>query len=79
MPKRGWKDDLIKETLSNPSKTLQTRDTRWLPGADGPLDAPATAFIRSDGNYVVRNDTTGEIVQISNINDPNWTAPWDMK
>jgi len=79
MGKRGWNDELIQETLTNPSKTLQTTDTRWLPGAEKPLNDPATAFIRSDGNYVVRNNKTGEIVQISNINDPNWIAPWDMK
>lgn len=79
MPKRGWTDELIEDTISNPSQTVKTRDTRWLPGADGPLDDPATGYIRSDGSYVVRNDRTGAITQVSNRNDPNWIAPWDMK
>ncbi|MBQ8117655.1 MAG: hypothetical protein IJ147_06320 [Lachnospiraceae bacterium] len=38
MSKRGWTDELIQETLDNPVRTVKTRDTRWLPGADGPLD-----------------------------------------
>ncbi len=42
-----------------------------------PLDDPATAYYASDGSYVVRNDKTGEITQISNKNDPNWIAKWD--
>ncbi|MBC3456567.1 colicin E5-related ribonuclease [Pseudomonas mosselii] len=27
-------------------------------------------------SYVVRNDRTGAIVQVSNKNDPEWVAPW---
>ena len=41
------------------------------------MNDPATAFIRSDSSYVVRNDRTGEVVQISDRTDPNWIAPWD--
>lgn len=77
MGKRGWTEEAIQETLDNPVRTVKTRDTRWLPGSDGPLDDPATAYYASDGSYVVRNDKTGEITQISNKNDPNWIAPWD--
>ena len=53
MSKRGWNNDLIAKTLSNPARIVETRDTRWLPGAEGPLDVPATAYIRNDGTYVV--------------------------
>lgn len=79
MGKRGWTEEAIQETLDNPVRTVKTRDTRWLPGADGPLDDPATAYYASDGSYVVRNDKTGVITQISNKNDPNWIAPWDVE
>ena len=79
MEKRGWTEEAIQETLDNPVRTVETRDTRWLPGADGPLDDPATAYYASDGSYVVRNDKTGVITQISNKNDPNWIAPWDVQ
>ncbi len=79
MDKRGWTEDSIKDTLNNPVKTVKTQDTRWLPGAEKPLNDPATAYYAKDGSYVVRNDKTGEITQISNKNDPNWIAPWDTK
>ena len=79
MGKRGWTEEAIQETLDNPVRTVKTRDTRWLPGADGPLDDPATAYYASDGSYVVRNDKTGVITQISNKNDTNWIAPWDVE
>jgi filamentous hemagglutinin len=52
-----------------------TRDIRHL--ADGSqMNAPATAYINEDGSYVVRNDQTGEIVQVSDRNNPNWKSPF---
>lgn len=36
----------------------------------------ATAYIRTDGSYVVRNDITEDIVQISDRNDPDWQSPF---
>lgn len=36
-------------------------------------DDPATAYFRGDGSYVIRNDRTNEIVQLSDRNDPDWT------
>jgi filamentous hemagglutinin len=47
---------------------------------DGPLfilNDPATGYSAKDGSYVIRNDRTGAIVQVSNKNDPKWVAPWD--
>lgn len=76
MSGRGWTSDLIGDTLRNPSRTVVTRDTRWT-SVGTRMDDAATAYIRSDGTYIVRNDVTGDIVQISNRNDPNWAAPWD--
>ncbi|WP_429244211.1 colicin E5-related ribonuclease [Luteibacter sp. 621] len=40
------------------------------------MNDPATAYYSRSGGYVVRNDVTGDIVQISNRNDPGWKAPW---
>ena len=79
MSKRGWTEKLIQDTLDNPRRVVKTRDTRWLPGTDGPLNEPATAYFASDGSYVVRNDLSGEIVQISNKFDPDWVCPWDAQ
>lgn len=76
MRKRGWNASAIRDTVALPEQTVAWRDRRHLP--DGTqMDESATAFIRLDGSYVVRNDRTGEVVQISDRTDPNWIAPWD--
>lgn len=73
---RGWTRESIDETVQHPARTVTTRDTRWKP--DGTRnDAPATAYVNKDGSYVIVNDDTGDIVQVSNRNDPNWKAPWE--
>ncbi|MHC8304902.1 colicin E5-related ribonuclease [Pseudomonas sp. PB3P13] len=46
-------------------------------GANARLNDPATGYVAKDGSYVVRNDRTGAIVQVSDKNDKNWVAPWD--
>jgi hypothetical protein len=76
LAKRGWTKDLVEETIEKPARTVRTRDTRHLPDG-GRLDDPATAYYSERGGYVVRNDRTGDIVQVSNRNDPGWRAPWD--
>jgi hypothetical protein len=76
IPERGWTKESVEETINNPAKKAITRDTRHLPEG-GQMDDPATAFINSDGTYVVRNDVTGDIVQVSNRNDPGWKIPTD--
>ena len=78
MGSRGWTDQSVGETIANPDKTVSTTDTRHL--ADGTqVNDPATAYYNKDGSYVVRNDKTGDIVQVSNRNDPNWKGPADNK
>lgn len=77
MGKRGWSEDSIEETISNPSRTAKAKDTRNNPETGAKNNDPATAYINDDGSYVVRNDTTGDIVQVSNKNDPNWKSPFD--
>lgn len=75
MGQRGWSHDMIDDTIAHPARTVPTRDVRFNP--DGSRnDDPATAYINKDGSYVVRNDRTGDVVQISNRNDPNWKSPW---
>lgn len=76
MSKRGWDKESIKSTIENPLRTVQTRDTRWKP--DGTRkDDPATAYLREDGHYVVRNDIDCTIVQISNRNKIDWKSPFE--
>ena len=75
LAKRGWSRESVDEMIQNPTRTVSTRDTRHLPGG-GQNDAPATGYINRSGGYVVRNDETGDIVQVSNLNDPTWKSPW---
>lgn len=76
MGKRGWTEGSIEATIGNPARTAATRDTRFL--SDGSrMSDPATAYINSDGSYVVRNNRTGDLVQVSNRNNPNWKSPFD--
>ncbi len=76
MGKRGWDKDSVNSTIDNPQKIVSTRDTRW--NSDGTRrDEPATAYIREDGHYVVRNDNDGTIVQISNLNKADWKSPFE--
>ncbi len=73
---RGWSRSSIMDTIRHPSRVVSTRDTRHLPGGRR-MNDPATAYYSRGGGYVVRNERTGDVVQISNRNNPNWKAPWD--
>lgn len=77
MGKRGWTTNSLDTVIANPSKTVVTKDTRFDPVSGMRLNDPATGYIAKDGSYVVRNDRTGAIVQVSDKNDKNWVAPWD--
>ncbi|WP_445262408.1 colicin E5-related ribonuclease [Pseudomonas sp. LF-5] len=50
---------------------------RFFPVSGTRLNDPATGYVAKDGSYVVRNDRTGAIVQVSDKNDKNWVAPWE--
>lgn len=78
LAKRGWSEDSVRDLVRKPSRTVSTRDTRHLPGG-GRMNDPATAYIDESGHYVVINDRTNDVVQISNRNDPDWRAPWENK
>lgn len=73
--KRGWTRESIRDTIKNPDRTDNVQDTRYLLGG-GQMNDPATAYVRSDGSYVIRNNVTNEIVQVSNRFDPNWITPF---
>jgi RHS repeat-associated protein len=76
LAQRGWTAPAIDDAVRNPARVVSTRDTRHLPGG-GRMNDPATAYYSREGGYVVRNDRTGDIVQVSNRNDTGWRAPWD--
>lgn len=69
--KRGWTEEMLESVYLNPGKTEPTRDRRY--NIDGTRkDDPATVYYRGDGAYIVCNDITGDVVQVSDMNDPNW-------
>lgn len=73
--KRGWSRKSVEDTVNHPHRTVGTKDTRYLAGG-GRKNDPATAYINKDGSYVVLNDNTNEIVQVSNRYDPHWISPF---
>ncbi|CUH97800.1 hypothetical protein P22_3946 [Propionispora sp. 2/2-37] len=76
MEKRGWSNEMVDDAINNSVRTVKTVDTRNNPLTGTKNNDPATAYYSKDGGYVVRNDRTGDIVQVSDRNDPNWVAPW---
>lgn len=65
---RGWTDLDIQEVLDNPAITLPAIDY----SKRGRPDEKATVYYRQDGYYVIRNDVTEEIIQISHRGDAAW-------
>ena len=64
MASRGWTKQSINSTVNNPHATRLATNR-----ATG---NPATAFYTKKGAYVVRDNITGEIIQISNRFDLKW-------
>jgi hypothetical protein len=71
MGPRGWTEDSVADTVKNPAETHSVWD--FTTGDK----QPATACVQSGGGYVVVNDTTGEIVQVSDLGKANWKPVWD--
>jgi hypothetical protein len=40
------------------------------------MNDPATVYYHPEGGYVVRNNRTGDIVQIGDRFDPMWKTEW---
>lgn len=70
MAKRGWSDSLIKDTiLKNVGRKAVNKATR----------NAATAYFTSTGAYIVIDNITKEIVQISDRFDLNWVVDTTIK
>jgi hypothetical protein len=61
---RGWNKELIHGTVNSPFITRVATNR-----ATGNA---ATAFFTKEGGYVVRDNVTGQIIQVSNRLDPKW-------
>jgi transglutaminase-like putative cysteine protease len=64
MEQRGWTKESIIETVENPAHTS--------PATNKANGNPATAYFNADGSYVVVDNVTFEIVQISKVGDTGW-------
>lgn len=64
IPKRGWSDALIDDAISSPHHVS--------PALNKATNNPATAYFLKDGSYVVRENATGRIIQVSDRFDPGW-------
>ena len=65
MQQRGWTEQLVKETVDNPYTTRVSTNLA--------TNQTATVFYTSRGAYVIVDDVTKEVVQISSNIDP---ASW---
>mgnify|MGYP001011239774 FL=1 len=64
MSKRGWTETSVNDTVNN---AFTTRTSTNLANNN-----PATAYFNKDGSYVVVDNVTKEVVQVSNRLDPKW-------
>ena len=64
LARRGWTERKVQSTINNPAHTSSA-----LNRANG---SSAAAYFDRNGAYVVRDNITGEIIQVSNRLDPNW-------
>jgi hypothetical protein len=61
----------INDVINNPSKTGTS--------VNRATGNPATAFFDENGAYVVKDDVTDSLVQISDKTDPNWKVDPEIK
>ncbi|HCQ9178616.1 TPA: hypothetical protein SG288_000160 [Proteus mirabilis] len=69
---RGWSEKDIQDVIAKGAKGKSVDQRRPKNTDDGlGRNDPATVY-GEPGKYVVVNDRTGEVAQVSNKNDPRW-------
>ncbi|HWH25193.1 MAG TPA: RHS repeat-associated core domain-containing protein [Pseudolysinimonas sp.] len=68
---RGWTKEAIQATVESPNATHAVWDL-----TTGAKQA-ATAYVQRSGGYVVVNEESGAVVQISNLNKAGWKPVWE--
>ncbi|MEF2964205.1 colicin E5-related ribonuclease [Paenibacillus sp. M1] len=71
MERRGWTEDSIEDTVNEPHETSEA--TNKANGED------ATAYFNEDGSYVVVENNSEKVIQVSNKNDPLWIPDSTIK
>jgi len=64
MSQRGWTQESVRTLVDNPHTTRAA--------VNRATGNSATAFFNSQGHHVIVDNITREVVQVSNIFDPNW-------
>lgn len=68
---RGWSQSSIDAVVNRPAATGST-----INAANG---NPATAYFNESGQYIVRDNVTGGLIQQSNRNDPGWIVDSNIR
>jgi Colicin E5 ribonuclease domain len=71
---RGWTKDMVERTIR-----ILVSETHLVWDLTSGTRQPATAYALSDNQYVVVNDVTNEIVQVSDRNIENWKPVWESE
>ena len=69
---RGWSRSDVQEAVFNPDAAVPGLTDRT-----DPAHPSATGYISANGGYVIVNNSTGILLQVSDRNDPGWAAPWE--
>lgn len=64
--RRGWDYNGINQVINSLAKTLPS------PRGNLSTNNNATIYYRNDGHYIILDDVTGDIIQVSDTNDANW-------
>ncbi|MFN9163645.1 MAG: RHS repeat-associated core domain-containing protein [Alphaproteobacteria bacterium] len=71
---KGWTGEQVDGVIDDPASTGEATDKQA--GNDGkPRNEPATVYVDKDGNYVVVNNKTGEIIQVGTRDEPRDKPP----
>lgn len=67
MERRGWSEESFRETIDSPYTTRKSKNLST--GND------ATVYYKEDGSYIIVDDVTNEVVQVSDANNPEEWIP----
>ena len=70
MERRGWTIQSVTETINSPYTTRSS--------VNRGTGNTATAYFNENDSYVVIDDVTNEVVQVSNLYDPSWGPDRDI-
>jgi hypothetical protein len=73
MARRGWDRASMKELIDSPTVRYNVVDLR------AGIREPATVYAHSNNTYVMLNNRTGEVIQVSDRSKPGWKPVWESE